>query len=81
MNHQTRPIQVWVDVDLGIANLVEYLNTVPGVRTLASCEGGKCYHPQVMITWSDGVFDRLQQEFDIEILGDHWGYIHPKEVV
>src|ERR1700677_830715 len=35
----TRLVSVWVDVDEGIADLVEYLNTIPGVRTHTSCQG------------------------------------------
>ncbi len=85
--HPTRPILVWVDVDLGIADLVSRLNTIPGVRTLASCqgtigEGGPNPYPaQVMATWADDeVETRLRQEFDITPLGDHWGYIHPRDM-
>jgi len=37
--HKTIPIQVWVDVDEGIADMVLYLNTIPGVRTHACCQG------------------------------------------
>ncbi len=37
--HKTRPVQVWVDIDLGIAEMVVYLNTIPGVRTHTSCQG------------------------------------------
>lgn len=85
--HETRPMLVWVDIDLGIAEMVAYLNTLPGVRTLASCqgtigEGGpNPYRPQVMCTWPEDLFSRLQAEFDIEILGPSWGYLHPKETV
>ncbi len=83
--HKTRPIQVWVDADLGIADMVVYLNTIPGVRTLASCQGtigeggSNPYRAQVMATWSDAAFDVLLCKFDLTILGDHWGYVHPRE--
>lgn len=82
--HKTIPIQIWVDVDVGIVEMVRYLNTIPGVRTHASCqgtigEGGPSpYRPQVMVTWTDEVFARLQREFDVTIEGDHWGYLHPR---
>ena len=82
--HETRPVQVWVDVDLGITDMVVYLNTIPGVRTLSSCqgtigEGGPApYRAQVMVTWSDEEIGRLRDEFDITELGDHWGYVHPR---
>lgn len=35
----TIPVQVTVDIDRGIAPLVQVLNRIPGVRTYASCEG------------------------------------------
>jgi len=82
--HGTRPVQVWVDADIGIADTVVYLNTIPGVRTLASCqgtigEGGpNPYRAQVMATWTDEAFARLKNEFDVTILGDRWGYLHPR---
>ena len=41
IQHQlkTVPVQVWGDVNEGIAETVKYLNTIPGVRTYASCQG------------------------------------------
>jgi hypothetical protein len=84
-SHQTIPIRVWVDVDVGIAAMVRYLNSIPGVRIHASCqgttrEGGPApYRPQVMATWTDEVFERLQREFDITIKGENWGYLHPRD--
>lgn len=83
--HETRPVQVWVDVDLGIVDLVIYLNTIPGVRTIASCqgtigEGGPHpYRAQVMCDWTDAAGERLRKEFDITPLGLNWGYVHPRE--
>ena len=83
--HETRPVRVWADVDLGIADTVEYLNTIEGVRTHASCqgtigEGGpQPYRAQVMCSWSDVAFERLKGEFDITELGDHFGYVHPRQ--
>jgi hypothetical protein len=83
--HKTRPVQVWVDADLAIADTVIYLNTIPGVRTHASCqgtlgEGGPHpYRAQIMATWSsDRTFERLKEEFDITLLGDNSGYLHPR---
>jgi hypothetical protein len=84
-NHKTRAVQVWADVDEGIADMVVYLNTIDGVRTIASCqgtigEGGpNPYRPQVMAAWTVEAFERLRKEFDVTLLGDGWGYIHPKE--
>lgn len=83
--HRTIPIQVWVDVDVGIADVVRYLNAIEGVRTHSSCqgtigEGGPAPYPaEVEISWSDeATLHRLQAEFDVEIEGDYWGLIHPK---
>ena len=84
-NHKQVAVQVWADVDEGIADMVRYLNTIPGVRTLASCqgtlgEGGpEPYRPQVMATWPAVAFERLQSEFDMTVLGENWGYLHPKD--
>jgi len=84
--HETRPVQVWVDADLGIADMVEYLNTIPGVRTLYSCqgtigEGGPApYRAQVGVTWpDDATLERLKAEFDITIQGNNWGDLHPRK--
>jgi hypothetical protein len=83
--HQTTPVQVWVDVDEGIAEVVRYLQTIPCVRTHTSCqgtigEGGpEPYRAYVTVTWDDdAALARLQQEFDLEVEGDHWGSVHPR---
>ena len=82
--HETRPVQVWVDADLGIADLVEYLNTIPGVRTNASCqgtigEGGPHpYRAHVMCTWTDEALSRLMREFDVDQQGVGWGDVFPR---
>lgn len=82
--HETIPVQVWADVDAGIASVVKYLNSVDGVRTIASCqgtigEGGpNPYRAQVMATWTDEAFQKIKEEFDFSILGKNWGYIHPR---
>jgi len=81
---QTRPVQVWADVDLGIADMVVYLITIPGVRTEANCqgtigEGGPApYRAQVLTIWPPEAFERLQREFDITLHGENWGYLHPR---
>lgn len=84
--HETVPIQVWVDVDIGIADAVRYLNTIPGIRTIASYkgtigEGGPHpYRAHVMADWTDEAKARLESEsFEFTTEGDHWGYIHPPE--
>lgn len=83
-HHKTVPVQVWADIDEGVAEMVRYLNTIPGVRTHASCqgtigEGGPApYRAQVMATWPPDTFERLKREFDVTPEGDNWGYLHPR---
>jgi hypothetical protein len=87
--HKTIAVLVWVDVDLGIADLVGYLNTIAGVRTLASCqgtigEGGPHpYRAQIMVSWATPqALDRLKSEFDITIPEESngtWFYVHPRK--
>jgi hypothetical protein len=86
--HATREVWVRVDVDLCIAELVEYLQTIPGVRTLASCqgtigEGGPHpYRAQVMVTWDrPEALERLRAELDISELTEYFAYVHPKAAV
>lgn len=83
--HMTRAMRVWVDVDLGIASIVEYLNTIPGVRTLYSCqgtigEGGPHpYKAQVGVTWPDDeTLKLLLTKFDVTLQGNYWGEVHPR---
>jgi hypothetical protein len=63
--------------------MVRYLNTLPDVRTHASCqgtigEGGpEPYRAQVMATWPKELEERIRSEFDVTSLGDGWGYLHP----
>ena len=86
-NHRQVPIQVTVDVDEGIVDLVLYLNTIPGVRTHASCqgtigEGGpNPYRPQVLVTWAtEEARLRLEAEFDTFDWSpeQRWGYVNPR---
>ena len=83
--HPTVETRVWIDCDVGIVEMVDYLNTIPGVRTYASCqgtigEGGpEPYRAQVGAIWPANVEARLLSEFDVTMLGDHWGYLHPRE--
>ena len=84
-DHETVPVQVWADIDTGIAEMVRYLNTLPGLRTDASCqgtigEGGpNPYRAQVLAHWPAALRMRLQEEFDVTLLGDDWGYLHPRD--
>jgi hypothetical protein len=85
VNHKTIPVQVWVDVDLGIAHMVECLNTTPGVRTHASCQGtlgeggAEPYGPYVEVSWqNETALKRLKATYEVEIKGENWGHLHPK---
>lgn len=82
INHKTRPVQVWADVDLGIADIVEQLNSVEGVRTHASCqgtigEGGPAeYGPYVDVSWTDEeTLEVLKTKYNIEVKGSSWGHL------
>ncbi len=86
--HSLRPtarVQVWAEVDAEVADLVCYLQTIEGVTTHASCqgtigEGGpEPYRAFVDASWTDAVLEQLTKEFDIEVKGDHWGYVHLRE--
>lgn len=82
--HRTRPVRVWADVDVGIAECVEHLNEIPGVRTHASCQGtigeggAEPYPAEVMVSWkTPEAFARLKAEFDIPDNDQAWCYVYP----
>ena len=81
--HETVPMQVWADIDVGVAEMVKYLNTIPGVRTYAACQGGESYRPYVMVSWPDeATLTRLSSEFDFEdvdMLGSNTAHFRPRE--
>jgi hypothetical protein len=83
--HETRPILVWADVDVGIADLVEHLQRFAGVRTLTSCQGtvdeggAEPYAGYVRITWRDDkVLAKLKRLFDVEVEGECYGMLRLK---
>lgn len=84
--HVTVPVRVIIDVDKGIAKFVRYLQTLPGVRTHASCEGTlgeggpHPYHANVMVTWDNQkALQFLRERFDMTFLAGSrtWAYVHP----
>jgi hypothetical protein len=82
MIHETVAVQVWADIDKPIAEAVRYLNTIPDVRTFASCQGSETgpapYRAYVMVGWSTAVArDRLAKEFELKEEGEGWGYVYP----
>lgn len=84
MTHPTVPVRVWADVDAGIADFVIALNEVPGIRTLASCQGtlgeggAEPYEGHVMISWEDDAALARISHLRIKPLGDHFGYVYPQ---
>ena len=84
MAHLTVSVWARVYVDVGIADTVRYLNNIPGVRTFASCqgtlgEGGSApYRAQVMCSWPAEWDTRIRNEFDVTMIGDNFGYVHPR---
>jgi hypothetical protein len=81
--HETRPIKVWIDADVGIADFILELNEIPGIRTLASCQGtigeggAEPYGPHVMVSWEDSAaLDRLSR-LQMTRLGPTFGYVYP----
>jgi DNA-binding XRE family transcriptional regulator len=79
--HKTRPVRVWVDVDQGVADVVDTLNRHPDVRTFASCEGTPGHRPAyIMVGWlTTEAFIWLTDNFVLtEISRDNcWAYLHP----
>jgi hypothetical protein len=66
-------------VDIGIVEHVNRLNSMPGVITHTSCEGGVAYAPYIMVTWeTDEVRAAIIAEYDLTDEGDHWAYAHPR---
>lgn len=82
--HPTVEMLVWVDVDAGIAQAVQALNLISGVRTYASCQGtlgeggDQPYRAQVMASWPPEALPEIEKRFEIEVLGEGWGYLHPR---
>ena len=71
--HKTVRVKVWADIDEGVADMVRYLNTLPGVTTHASCqgtigEGGPHpYRPFVSVSCTDpDMKERLLREFELD---------------
>lgn len=82
--HKTERVKVWADVDKKIAYAVRHLNTIPGVRTHASCqgtigEGGPApYGPYVEVSWSSDKGRRaIEQHFDLLPSGPNHGTARP----
>jgi hypothetical protein len=76
------PVMVWADVDVGISAFVAYLQTIPGVRTYASCqgtlgEGGPApYAGYVMVSWRDDTARKAVETLgELKVLGKGHGQL------
>lgn len=83
--HETVPVLVWADVDVGIVDVVRRLNDIPGVRTHASCQGtlgeggAKPYPPQVMVSWQTAkALAQIKAEFDVSDVHEAHCTVHPR---
>lgn len=81
--HETIPVQVWADVDVGIADVVRRLNDIPGVRTHASCQGtigevgAEPYPPRIMVSWQTSkAFTAMAAEFEISDVHEAHCIVH-----
>jgi hypothetical protein len=81
MSHPSRPVRVVVDIDEDIADVVQYLNEQPDIRTFASCQGTPGQRPAyVMVGWltSDALNWLTDHYVLTEISRDNcWAYLHP----
>ena len=76
-------MQVWADIDEGIAEFVRYLNTFPGVRTHYCCQGtlgeggAEPYAPYVGVSWWDDSARAFLEKFNLTVEGECHGTVHP----
>jgi hypothetical protein len=81
--HETIPVQVWADVDVGIAEVVRQLNTIPGVRTHTSCQGtigggGPApYEAFVHVSWSNPAARAALEKCNLTVEGEAHGTVRP----
>jgi hypothetical protein len=86
INHETIPVQVWADIDIGIADDVRWLNSLPGVRTFASCqgtmgEGGPLpYGAYVKCWWPPEHDTAIRARFHIVVEGNGWRDVRPRQL-
>ena len=82
--HGSIPLQVWVDIDEGIADAVIFINSIPGARTFGSCqgsigEGGHApYEPYVLASWPESAQALIESRFVIGKRGIGWAYLQPR---
>ncbi|KKL18147.1 hypothetical protein LCGC14_2478440 [marine sediment metagenome] len=82
-DHTFKKIVIYeADVDIGIIPMVQWLNSLKGIITRFSCEGGdpiknQVYQPPYIIIWVEqyddsedndfGIVERLFRQYDVEI--------------
>ena len=87
--HKTEPVLVWADIDVLMIPVIKHLNSIPGVRTWACCQGTlqdehqgpHPYGPYVMANWPEEKLLEILSTYDVKIEGNNWGYIYPREPV
>jgi hypothetical protein len=82
--HRTVPVQVWADVDEGVAELVIELNGIPGVRTYGCCQGTGTMDAYVAVGWADDTARvRLKNVaglgFRLVVEGDNYGTLYARD--
>jgi hypothetical protein len=83
--HDTKPVQVWADIDVEIADFVRHLNTIPGVRTHSCCQGtlgeggAEPYEAYVGVSWWTDDARKELEKFSLTVEGEAWGSVHPSE--
>lgn len=84
VNHESVPVQVWIDVDTGIAEDVRWLNSLSGARTFTSCqgtigEGGpQPYEPYIQAWWPVEHEAVIRERFHLISEGNGWRNLRPK---
>jgi hypothetical protein len=89
INHETVPVKIWADIDVGIAAEVRWLNRLDGVRTFTSCqgtigEGGPRPYRAYIVTWWPKKHDKkIRQRFHVETIAhsyppSDWYSLSPK---
>lgn len=87
MPHESIPILVCVDIDVGIAHFIKKLNLIEGVRTHACCqgslgEGGALPYPAyVMVSWNNDKAKEKLEEFGLLQEGEFHGTCYPSDEV
>lgn len=83
--HETTPVLVWADVDIGISDFVRHLNAIPGVRTNACCQGtigeggAEPYGPYVSVSWWTEEARCALLPYGLRVDGECHGEVRPPD--